>query len=145
MMTPSGHAKSAGVMYSLHEALATEMVCVLRHKQDYFMAAGINPENVEQSLRNSIREELIAQRIAIDACRELIRRTDDDPASRRMLEGILASEEEHAEDLSSLLKEFCPDPIPASSTDSGATRVLFLDAQLQGLTLEAPPCPMIRP
>jgi len=115
--TPGCHAKSVGVMYLLHAALATEMVCVLRHKQHYFTATGISPESVEQSLRNSIRDELIAQRIAIDCCREMIRHTDGDPASRRMLEGILASEEEHAEDLSSLLKEFCPDPIPASSTD----------------------------
>jgi rubrerythrin len=51
----------------------------------------------------------------------MIKRADDDPASRRMLEEILASEEEHAENLTSLLKEFCPDPIPAGSTDSGAT------------------------
>jgi len=117
MMTPHDHAKSVGVMYLLHEALATEMVCVFRYKRHYFAAAGISSESVWQSLTNSIRNELIAQRIDIDGCREMIKRADDDPASRRMLEEILASEEEHAENLTSLLKEFCPDPIPAGSTD----------------------------
>ena len=51
-----------------------------------------------------IKEDLVAERIAIDSYREMIRYLgDDDPTTRRMLEGILAVEEEHADDLASLL------------------------------------------
>jgi bacterioferritin len=53
-----------------------------------------------------IKEDLIAERIAIDSYREMIAYLgNDDPTTRRMLEGILAMEEEHAEDLVSLLGE----------------------------------------
>ena len=52
-----------------------------------------------------IRENLIAERIAVDHYRELIRYFgDDDPATRTMLEGILVVEEEHADDMLSLLE-----------------------------------------
>ncbi|HEV7138432.1 MAG TPA: ferritin-like domain-containing protein [Steroidobacteraceae bacterium] len=51
-----------------------------------------------------IRENYIAERIAIDHYRELIRYfADDDPATRTMLEGILSTEEEHANDMHDLL------------------------------------------
>jgi bacterioferritin len=51
-----------------------------------------------------ITEDLIAERIAIESYREMIAHLgEDDPTTRRMLEEILASEEEHAEDLASLL------------------------------------------
>ena len=51
-----------------------------------------------------IKEDLVAERIAIDSYREMITYVNtDDPTTRRMLEGILAMEEEHAEDLGSLL------------------------------------------
>ena len=51
-----------------------------------------------------IQEDLIAERIAIESYRETIAYLgDQDPTTHRMLEGILASEEEHAEDLSCLL------------------------------------------
>jgi len=51
-----------------------------------------------------IQEDLVAERIAIDSYRELINYFgNDDPTSRRLMEGILAMEEEHAEDLVSLL------------------------------------------
>ena len=51
-----------------------------------------------------IRENYIAERIAIDHYRELIRYfADDDPATRTMLEGILTTEEEHANDMHDLL------------------------------------------
>jgi bacterioferritin len=51
-----------------------------------------------------IRENLIAERIAVDHYRELIRYfADDDPATRVMLEGILTVEEEHATDMQDLL------------------------------------------
>ncbi len=53
-----------------------------------------------------IKEDLVAERIAIDSYREMIRYVgDDDPTTRRMLEGILAMEEEHADDLVGLLED----------------------------------------
>ena len=56
------------------------------------------------TLKSMIKENLIAERIAIESYRELIVYLgESDPTTRRMLEQILASEEEHAEDLSSLL------------------------------------------
>jgi bacterioferritin len=141
------------VVKLLNEALATEIVCVLRYKRHYFMASGINAESVaaeflqhaneEQghadligqrivqlggepnlspeglltrshaeyvegdSLLDMIKEDLVAERIAIDSYREMITYVgNDDPTTRRMLEGILAMEEEHADDLVSLLEGF---------------------------------------
>ncbi len=138
------------VVKVLNEALATEIVCVLRYRRHYFMASGIHAEGVaaeflqhsidEQghadqiaqrivqlggepdfnpqglltrshaeyvegsTLTDMIKEDLVAERIAIDSYREMIRYFgNDDPTSRRMLEGILAVEEEHADDLVSLL------------------------------------------
>ena len=139
------------VVKLLNEALATEIICVLRYKRHYFMATGINAEGVaaeflqhaneEQghadqiaqrivqlngepnlnpdglssrshaeyvegnSLLDMIKEDLIAERIAIDSYREMINYVNtDDPTTRRMMEGILAVEEEHADDLVSLLE-----------------------------------------
>jgi bacterioferritin len=136
----------------LNEALATEIVCVLRYKRHYFMATGIHSEavaaeflqhaNEEQghadeiaqrivqlggapdlnpdgltsrshaeyvegeTLIDMIKEDLVAERIAIDSYREMIKYFGaDDSTSRRMLEGILAMEEEHADDLVSMLGE----------------------------------------
>ena len=135
----------------LNEALATEIVCVLRYKRHYFMASGIHAEGVaaeflehandEQghadqiaqrivqlqgepnfnpegllmrshaqyvegtTLTDMIKEDLVAERIVIDSYREMINYFgNDDPTSRRLLEGILAVEEEHADDLVSLLE-----------------------------------------
>jgi bacterioferritin len=140
------------VVKLLNEALATEIVCVLRYKRHYFMASGIHAEGVaaeflehandEQghadqiaqrivqlkgepnfnpegllmrshaeyvegtTLTEMIQEDLVAERIAIDSYREMITYFgNDDPTSRRMLEGILAVEEEHADDLVSLLEK----------------------------------------
>ena len=104
------HAKSDTVMYLLHTALATEFVCVLRYKRHYFAATGSSSEGMAQALRSRIQDDLVAQRMAIESHRTMIRRADDEPASRRMLEGLLASEEEHAEDLTSLLKDFARRP-----------------------------------
>ena len=57
------------------------------------------------TLLDMIKEDLVAERIAIDSYREMIQYFgNDDPTSRRMLEGILAMEEEHADDLVSLLE-----------------------------------------
>ena len=57
------------------------------------------------SLEDMIKEDLVAERIAIDSYREMISYlAEEDPTSRRMLEEILAKEEEHADDLASLLE-----------------------------------------
>ena len=56
-----------------------------------------------------ITEDLIAERIAIDSYREKIAYVGtDDSTTRKVLERILAQEEEHAEDLASLLRELGP-------------------------------------
>jgi bacterioferritin len=141
------------VLRLLNEALATELICVLRYKRHYFMASGIHAQSVAQEflqhaneeqahadeiaarivqlggapdfspeglatrshaeyvegddLIGMIKEDLVAERIAIDSYREMIAYlANDDPTTRRMLEGILAMEEEHADDLVSLLEEF---------------------------------------
>lgn len=64
-------------------------------------------EYVEGStLLDMIRENLVAERIAIDSYREFIQFLDeDDPTTRRLLESILAMEEEHADELSDLLQD----------------------------------------
>ena len=52
-----------------------------------------------------IKEDLVAERIAIESYREMIRYIgDDDPTTRRMMEEILAVEEEHADDMRTLLE-----------------------------------------
>jgi len=57
------------------------------------------------TLGEMIKEDLIAERIAIDSYRDMIEYLKEfDPTTRRLLEEILAKEEEHAEDLVSLLK-----------------------------------------
>jgi bacterioferritin len=149
------------VVRLLNEALATEIVCILRYKRHYYMASGIhaqavadeflqhageeqghadelaaritqlggepdfNPEGLVtrshaeyvpgNSLIEMIKEDLIAERIAIDSYGEMIRYVgDNDPTTRRMLEGILAVEEEHAEDMKTLIESVSHD-IPVGS------------------------------
>ncbi len=151
-VTPGYQADRETVIKLLNEALATELVCILRYKRHYFMASGINADAVAQeflqhaneeqmhadqiaarivqlkgqpdfnpeglasrshaeyvegrTLVEMIREDLVAERIAIDSYGEMIRYIGDkDPTTRRMLEGILAMEEEHADDLASLLAD----------------------------------------
>ena len=59
------------------------------------------------SLAGMIREDLVAERIAIDSYREFIQYLGDkDPTTRRMLEEIMAVEEEHADELADLLVAF---------------------------------------
>ena len=54
-----------------------------------------------------IKEDLVAERIAIDSYRDIIQYLgDEDPTTRRMMEGILAVEEEHADELADLLVAF---------------------------------------
>jgi bacterioferritin len=134
----------------LNEALATEIVCVLRYRFHYHMATGLhsaavaeeflehskeeqqhadsiaeritqlggkpemNPAFISQmshseykegdSLIGMLREDLIAERIAIDSYREIIKFfAEKDTTTKRMLEEILAKEEEHAAELADLL------------------------------------------
>src|SRR5204862_3163787 len=59
-----------------------------------------------QNLIDMIKEDLVAERIAIDSYTEMIRYVgENDITTRRMLETILAVEEEHAEDLASFLAD----------------------------------------
>jgi len=58
-----------------------------------------------ESLEDMIKEDLVAERIAIDSYREMIAYFGDaDPTSRRLMEEILAKEEEHADDLANLIE-----------------------------------------
>jgi bacterioferritin len=151
-VTPGYHADRDVVLRLLNEALATEIVCVLRYKRHYFMAQGIHAEGVaaeflehandEQqhadqiaaritqlggapnfspdglttrshaeyvegdTLEEMIKEDLIAERIAIDSYREIVAYlADKDSTTRRLMEEILAKEEEHADDLANLLQD----------------------------------------
>jgi bacterioferritin len=57
-----------------------------------------------ENLIDMIKENLVAERIAVEHYRELIRYfADKDPTTRVMIEGILAVEEEHADDMHDLL------------------------------------------
>ena len=149
-VTDTYRADRNAIVNLLNDALATELVCVLRYKRHYFMTTGLNARSVaaeflqhakeEQAhadllasrivqlggepdfspaelaarshseyaagttLREMMREDLVAERIAIDTYGQIIRYIgDDDPTTRRMLEGILANEEEHADDLATML------------------------------------------
>ena len=144
------------VVKLLNEALATEIVCVLRYKRHYFMAQGIHADPIAQeflqhaneeqghadqlaarivqlggspnfspeglltrshseyvegtTLVDMIKEDLVAERVAIDSYTEMIRYVgDNDITTRRMLEEILAVEEEHADDLASFLADLDQD------------------------------------
>ena len=140
------------VIAVLNEALATELVCVLRYKRHYYMAEGINaapiaaeflqhaaeeqghadqiaarivqlqgepdfdPATLVQrshaeyvagnDLVDMITEDLVAERVAIASYGEIARWLgDSDITTRRLMESILAVEEEHADDLLTFLKQ----------------------------------------
>jgi len=58
-----------------------------------------------EKLTDMIKEDLVAERIAIESYSEIIRYLgDNDPTSRRLMEEILAKEEEHAEDMLTLIQ-----------------------------------------
>jgi bacterioferritin len=74
------------------------------------------------TLADMIREDLIAERIAVESYREMIRYFGErDPTSRVMMESILAKEEEHADELTDLL--FAVEP----ATGEGARPLYFAD------------------
>jgi bacterioferritin len=72
------------------------------------LATRSHAEYVEgDSLVDMIKEDLVAERIAIDSYREMVEYLGaNDVTTRRMMEEILAKEEEHADDLASLLEDF---------------------------------------
>jgi bacterioferritin len=81
------------------------------------LAERSHAEYVEcNSLDEMIRENLVAERVAIESYKEMIGYLGhDDPTTKRMLESILAKEEEHAEDLSSMLCDVAPRPASTPS------------------------------
>ncbi|MEZ4444217.1 MAG: ferritin-like domain-containing protein [Polyangiaceae bacterium] len=140
------------VIRVLNDVLATEIVCVLRYKNHYFMASGINNKPVAQeflehaneeqqhadlvaeritqlggvpnldpanlatrahasysegsTLAEMIREDLVAERVAVQLYGDIVRWLgNDDPTTRRLMESLLEKEEEHADDLADLLEE----------------------------------------
>lgn len=155
-VTDGYRADRETVIKLLNEALATEIVCVLRYKRHHFMAQGIHadpiaaeflehadeeqqhadqlasrivqlggrpnfsPEGIltrshseyveGETLVDMIREDLVAERVAIDSYNEMIQYLgDDDPVTKKMLIEILAVEEEHADDLASFLADLDED------------------------------------
>lgn len=65
------------------------------------------------TLEEMIKEDLIAERIAIATYSEIVRWLgDDDPTTRRMMEDLLATEEEHADDMAKLLVRISPKGMP---------------------------------
>ena len=164
-VTPAYRGDVETAVKLLNEALATEIVCVLRYRRHHYMAAGIHSQAVadefmehareEQqhadwiaerirqlggapnfspeglltrshaqyaegnSLLDMIKEDLIAERIAIESYMELIRYFgDNDPTSRRLMEEVLEQEEEHADDMATLLESLDPRE-PAGSDGAG--------------------------
>lgn len=138
------------VLEQLNEALATEMVCVLRYRRHHFMARGLHAKSIadeflahsneEQghadrlaarivqlggepdfapdglsrrshaeyvagnTLADMIREDLVAERVAIDSYRQMLRYLGGhDPTTSHLLREILAVEEQHADELADLL------------------------------------------
>lgn len=155
------------VIKLLNEALATELVCVLRYKRHYFMAQGIHSQSVKEeflehaneetrhadmiaerivqlggepnfdpvgiaershaeyieggNLIDMIEEDLVAERIAIDSYRAIIQFLGEgDTTSRRIMEEILAKEEEHAEDLLTLLQNLNIGQAPTATPEEAA-------------------------
>jgi len=151
-VTEGYQADRETVIKLLNEAMATEIVCVLRYKRHYFMAQGIHSDPIAQeflqhandeqghadqiaariiqlggapnfspegllmrshseyvegeTLVDMIKEDLVAERVAIDSYTEMIHYVaEKDITTRRMLEAILAVEEEHADDLASFLAD----------------------------------------
>lgn len=145
-VTPAYGPHRDAIVKLLNDALATELVCVLRYKRHHFTADGMespaiaaeflvhaneesahadliaerivqlggepdfSPSTLQQrshadyddssDLRAMVRANLVAERIAVEAYRQMIHLIGDkDPTTRRMLEGILADEEEHADEL----------------------------------------------
>src|SRR6476469_525650 len=152
-VTPGYGGDTQTAIRVLNEALATEIICVLRYRRHYFMARGIHagpvaaeflehateeqghadliaqrivqlggepnfsPEGLATrshaeyvegtDLVDMIKEDLVAERVAIASYSEIVRWLGDgDITTRRLMEQILGVEEEHADDLLTFLKQF---------------------------------------
>lgn len=148
-VTPSYGPWRDDIVKLLNDALATELVCVLRYKRHYFTAKGVEspaiadeflvhaneesahadriaerivqlggepnfqPDSLSKrshadydeskDLQAMVRANLKAERIAVESYRQMVALIGDkDPTTRRMLEEILADEEEHADELSEI-------------------------------------------
>jgi len=104
-----------------HADQIAERIVQLRGKPDFSpesLSSRSHSEYAEgEDLVDMLEEDLIAERIAIDTYREIVQYLgNDDPTTRRMMEEILAKEEEHAEDISSLLEELGKKGEPAKKT-----------------------------
>ncbi|MGH2632151.1 MAG: ferritin-like domain-containing protein [Tepidiformaceae bacterium] len=76
-----------------------------------------------ETLADLIKEDLVAERIAIETYSEIVRWLgDDDPTTRRMMESILAMEEEHASDLNDLLGGVAGEDVHASRNGAAASK-----------------------
>lgn len=151
-VTPSYGPWRDQIVKLLNDALATELVCVLRYKRHYFTAHGLsspsiaeeflehaneesahadklaerivqlggepdfNPDSLTQrshadyddsdDLKAMVRANLVAERVAVESYRQMINLIGDkDPTTRRILEEVLADEEEHADELLDMLKD----------------------------------------
>jgi bacterioferritin len=63
-----------------------------------------------------VREDLVAERVAVESYNEIIRYLGaDDPTTRRMLEKIMANEEEHADDMKKILDNLSENLRPEKS------------------------------
>jgi bacterioferritin len=92
----------------LHADKIAERIVQLGAEPDLNPATLVERSHAEYqtgtSVEDMIRENLIAERIAVEAYRELVQFLGDrDPTTRVMIEGILAQEEEHADELRDLL------------------------------------------
>jgi len=162
-VTSSYAADRKTVLKLLNDALATEIICVLRYRRHHFMAKGIESKSIADefmvqsneelghvdllaerivqlggepdfspdsftsrshaeyiaadSLGDMIKENLIAERIAINSYREMIQYLgNQDTTTRRMLESILAMEEKHADEMVDLLVDFTAPTIELNPT-----------------------------
>lgn len=151
-ITPAYGPYRDAIVKLLNDALATELVCVLRYKRHHFTASGISSAKIAEEflvhaneesahadriarrivqlggepdfspatllqrshadydassdLQAMVRVNLVAERIAVETYRQMIVLIGDkDPTTRRLLEDILADEEEHADELKDWLEK----------------------------------------
>ncbi len=92
-----------------HADMAAARITQLQGSPDFnpdVLSTRSHAEYVEgETLQEMVREDLVAERVAIASYQEIIRwLSNDDPTTRRMIEEILAVEEEHADDMLNLLE-----------------------------------------
>jgi len=92
-----------------HADLAAERITQLGGEPNFSpegLATRSHSQYIEgTSLLDMVREDLVAERIAVESYNEIIRYLgNDDPTTRRMIEKIMAKEEEHADDMKKLLE-----------------------------------------